>query len=139
LSFFGESAKEALSWARQAFERVIKIEQQMVSVADAVQKYESRTQLAQQAFELRVEQRVEQRMSALEASVKGELRDFEGRLRVLEAQVASVGAKVDGGFAQAAGLIYADAAAATRRDSGIGAVIQRNDAGPRLGDGTSES
>jgi hypothetical protein len=132
---WGESAKEALRWAKEAYERVVRIEAQIGSVGDAVHKYETRSDAAQRAFELRMEQR----FAALEASVRAELRDFEGRLRLLESHVSSVNAKVEGGLAQAAGLIYAERAAHVRRDSGITAVAHREESSARLGDGTSDS
>jgi hypothetical protein len=83
---WGDVAREALSAAKDAFERVVRLEATLIAIKDAVERFEAR---------------VESNVHRQSESMRSEMRDFESRLREIERHLARTEAKVDGALAEA--------------------------------------
>lgn len=83
---WGDIAKEALGAAKDAFERVVRLEATISAVKDAVQRFETR---------------IEASMQHHDETNRAELRNFDARLREIERHLCRTEAKVDGALAEA--------------------------------------
>jgi hypothetical protein len=83
---WGDVAKEALLAAKDSFERAVRLEVTINSVKEAVSKFEAR---------------IESSIHRQNESVRGELREFDSRLREIERHLSKTEAKVDGALAEA--------------------------------------
>ena len=98
---WGDVAKEALLAARDSFERAVRLEVTINAVKDAVSRFESR---------------IENSIHRQNESVRGELRDFDSRLREIERHLSKTEAKVDGALAEAFRLAIAQTRTETTSD-----------------------
>jgi hypothetical protein len=83
---WGSATHEALKWAKDTFEKAVRLEVRLDAVSDTLVKFESR---------------IEARLDNREREIREHVRELELRVRALEQLTGSLLARVDGAYAEA--------------------------------------